>query len=110
MATTNRKGPSAASLDEMPEVDFTRAKVVGRGRRATATLAMPLAALRTAVGKTQVDVATASEMNQGDVSRIERRAPDGQILIDTLRRYVRALGGDLEVVALVGGKRVRLDV
>jgi hypothetical protein len=28
--------------------------------------------------------------------------------IDALRRYVEALGGELEVVAVIGNKRVRL--
>jgi hypothetical protein len=31
-------------------------------------------------------------------------------LVSTLRRVVRALGGDIEVVAVVGDKRVKLSV
>jgi predicted transcriptional regulator len=66
-----------------------------------------LAELRKAVGVTQVEAAEAAEMTQSELSRLERR-PDH--LVSTLRRYVESLGGELEVTAVVGKKRVRLKV
>lgn len=61
--------------------------------------------LREAAGLTQVEVATAAEMTQGELSRAERR---NDHLVSTLRRYVEALGGEVEIVATINGKRVRL--
>ena len=66
-----------------------------------------LAELRQAVGATQVEAAEAANMTQSELSRLERR-PDH--LVSTLRRYVESLGGELEVTAVVGNKRVRLKV
>jgi hypothetical protein len=66
-----------------------------------------LAELRQAVGVTQVEAAEAAEMTQSELSRLERR-PDH--LVSTLRRYVESLGGELEVTAVLGKKRVRLKL
>lgn len=66
-----------------------------------------LSELRQAVGVTQVEAAEAAEMTQSELSRLERR-PDH--LVSTLRRYVESLGGELEVTAVFGKKRVRLKV
>lgn len=68
-------------------------------------LAMNLRELREATGKTQVEAAILAEMSQGELSRAERRDDH---LMSTLRRYVEALGGELEVFANIGGQRVRL--
>lgn len=45
------------------------------------------------------------EVTQSALSRLERREDNP---IDVLRRYVEALGGELEVVAVLGNKRVKL--
>jgi hypothetical protein len=68
-------------------------------------LEMNLRAVRELVGKTQVEVAEATGMDQADVSKTERREDH---LLSTLRRYVEALGGELEVIARFGDKSVRL--
>ncbi len=68
---------------------------------------LSLQALRESLGKTQVELAEALEVSQSELSASERREDR---LISTLRRYVEALGGELEVCALVGGKRIRLMV
>ena len=52
--------------------------------------------IREAVGKTQVEVAAELRLGQGSVSKIERAA---DMYLSTLRRYVEALGGELEVLA-----------
>ena len=66
-----------------------------------------LAELRRAVGVTQVEAAGRAEMTQSELSKIERREDH---LVSTLRRYVNALGGELEVTAVVGDKRIKLSV
>jgi hypothetical protein len=99
------KRPSKESLAELPELDVSKAKVVGRGlgthRR------FDLRSLRAGLGKTQAEISRAAEMDQGDVSRLEARE---DMRISTLGRYARALGGQLEVAIVVGGRRYKLDV
>jgi predicted transcriptional regulator len=68
-------------------------------------LDMDLRGLRELVGKTQKDLATLVEQTQGQVSETERRSDHR---LSTLRRYVEALGGEIEVVANFGDKRIRL--
>ncbi len=70
-------------------------------------LELNLGELRRELGVTQADMAEAADMTQGELSRLERRDDH---LVSTLRRCVRALGGELEVTAVVGKKRVRLNV
>jgi hypothetical protein len=64
-----------------------------------------LRALRELTGKTQMEVAKAAEMTQPETSRAERREDH---LISTLKRYIEALGGELEVFAVFDDKRVKL--
>lgn len=52
--------------------------------------------LRRAVERTQEELAVTLGVGQDTVSRIERRS---DILLSTLRRYVEAMGGELELVA-----------
>lgn len=52
--------------------------------------------LREAVQRTQEDLAARLGVGQDTVSRIERRS---DILLSTLRRYVEAMGGELNLVA-----------
>lgn len=61
--------------------------------------------LRRLAGLTQVEVAAAMGIAQGEVSRLEHRA---DFHLSTLRRYVQALGGDVEVVARIGDKSIML--
>jgi transcriptional regulator with XRE-family HTH domain len=68
-------------------------------------LEMDLRELRNLSGKTQTEVAQALEQTQGQLSETERR---GDHRLSTLRRYVEALGGELEVTANFGDKRIRL--
>src|SRR2546428_9001502 len=55
--------------------------------------------------KTQVETAELLEKTQGEISTIEHRSDH---LVSTLREYVEALGGELEIVATFGDRRVRL--
>jgi hypothetical protein len=75
-------------------------------RRARAQVEqLTLQELRRVLAMTQVDVARTAEMTQSELSRLESR---GDHRISTLRRYVEALGGELEVAAIFGGRRVKL--
>jgi len=65
-----------------------------------------LRALRELAGKTQAEVAEATQMYQAALSRLER-GDDHRL--STLRKYVEALGGELEVSAVLGGKRMKLS-
>lgn len=72
---------------------------------AAESAAIDLARFREALGVTQVELARAIESTQGQVSRIESRE---DMKLSTLRRYIEALGGKLEVTAVVHGRRVQL--
>ena len=68
-------------------------------------LALDLQAIRELLGKTQIEEADATYMTQSEVSRLERR-PD--VRLSTLKRYVEALGGEVEIFATFGDNSVRL--
>lgn len=68
-------------------------------------LEMNLRELRQLTGTTQEQLARVAKMQQGELSRVERRDDH---LLSTLRRYIEALGGELEIVARFDGKTVRL--
>ena len=57
---------------------------------------MPLNELRQARALSQVKLAETLQVNQAAVSKIERRT---DMYISTLRAYIRAMGGELEIVA-----------
>lgn len=69
-------------------------------------LEMDLRALREAAGLTQEELAQRVAMTQSQLSKLERRE---DYRLSTLRRYVTALGGQLEIVAVVDGKRIHLS-
>ncbi len=68
-------------------------------------LEMDLRALREAAGLTQEELAQRIAITQSQLSKLERREDHR---ISTIRRYVAALGGELEIVAVVDGKRILL--
>lgn len=45
-------------------------------------------------------------MDQGDISRLESRENFDDCLVSTLQRYLSALGGQLELVAAFGDKKI----
>lgn len=66
---------------------------------------LTLAELRQTRGMTQIDLAERLPTTQSEISKIENR---GDVLVSTLRRYIEALDGRLEIVAHFpdGGVRV----
>lgn len=77
---------------------------VGKGR-SSGQLTMSLRGLRESVGRTQGEVARRVSMTQPQLSRVETRRDH---LISTLHRYVGALGGNIEVAAVIDGARIIL--
>jgi hypothetical protein len=57
----------------------------------------------------RVDIAKQSQIDQADISRLESRPDFEDCQVATLRRYVEALGGSLELVAQFGDKRIALS-
>lgn len=54
---------------------------------------------------TQAELAELTQVTQSALSRLERREDNP---LEAVRRYVEALGGELELVAVIGDKRVKL--
>jgi DNA-binding transcriptional regulator YiaG len=67
--------------------------------------ALTLKALRQDLSLTQVEVSRTASMTQSELSRLESR---NDHLTSTLRRYIEALGGELEVTAVFGGRRIKI--
>ncbi len=72
-----------------------RKKVEARAKQLIAE-EMTRQQLRVALKQTQVEVAKTLGITQDSVSRLEQRA---DVLLSTLRGYVKALGGKLSIVA-----------
>ena len=81
-----------------------RARVETRVR--TEVEELTLQGLRRCLELTQAEVGLTAKMTQSELSRLESR---GDHLTSTLRRYVEALGGKLEVTALFGKRRIKLS-
>jgi predicted transcriptional regulator len=92
-----------AELEKGRLAPEARARV--KREAADEVMEMTLRMLRESAGKTQEEMAELTEMSQSQLSRFERRE---DYLLSTLRRYVEALGGEVEIVAVVKGKRIRL--
>ena len=88
------------------EAESDPVRVLGRGLRAQRGVHLTLRALREGAGKTQVEVRDASRIDQADISRLEGRDNFDEYQLSTLQRYISALGGGLELVAVFGDKRI----
>jgi transcriptional regulator with XRE-family HTH domain len=82
-----------------------------RERRYREVLEQPpertLAELRKSCHKTQWDVAVQLRVQQVHISRLERRS---DLRLSTLRRYVEALGGTLDVIIRFPRRALRLTL
>jgi hypothetical protein len=81
-------------------------RVLGRGLGAQRGVRLTLRALREGAGKTQIDVRDSSRIDQGDISRLEARETFDDYQVSTLQRYLSALGGELELVAVFGDRKI----
>lgn len=87
-----------------PEVEPVR--VLGRDHRASKGGHLTSRALRDAVGRTQLKFAKQSQIDRADISCPDSRSDFEDCRVATFRRYVEALGGSFELVALFGDKRI----
>lgn len=94
--------PFADLLSALPE--DRRARIAARTDELLAELALD--ELRRARALSQEELGRALKINQASVSKLERRA---DMYISTLRRFVEALGGDLEISARFPEGRVRIN-
>lgn len=85
-------------MDELPP--DRRARVEARYRELKQEVES-LRQLRKVAGKAQAEVAAALKIKQPSVSKIEKQA---DMYLSTLRSYVRAIGGELELVVRLPSK------
>lgn len=92
--------------EEIEKKHFTPKQIAAAKKYAKReTLRLNLAEVRKVCGVTQAQLAKAAKIAQPELSRIERRDDH---MLSTLRRYVEALGGEVEVIARFEGRTVRL--
>lgn len=84
-----------------PEVE---AEIARRVKEAIAV--MTLYQVREARQLTQVNLAKILNVNQGAVSRLEKRT---DMYVSTLRSYIQAMGGQLQVKAIFPEGEVEID-
>lgn len=89
---TNLKREVEANLEANPE----RRARLDRERQFVRTI-LGLTAMREARGATQRQIAEAWDVSQANVSQIERTQ---DIYLSTLRKYIAALGGQIEIRAV----------
>lgn len=90
-----------------------RKKMSARARIKSETMAqeilqqIPLQELRRARAYSQQTLASAMGVPQSAISKIERRT---DAYVSTLRKYLHAMGGELEIIAAFpDGSRVKID-
>jgi predicted transcriptional regulator len=94
--------------DGLKKKSFTAEQLERLEQRTRKTLLdMRLRELRKIAGVTQASLAKRLKVSQGQISETENRE---DVLVSTLRRYVAALGGEIEVVARFGDKSLRVSL
>ncbi len=78
---------------------------IQRGVKEAAAV-MTLHQLREARSLTQVNLAKVLQINQGAVSKMEKRA---DMYVSTLRNFIQAMGGQLQVKAIFPEGEVQID-
>ena len=82
-----------------------RARVAARVKEEL--VLMPLHQIRNARRMTQTRLAELLEMDQGNISKLEQRT---DMYLSTLRSYVEAMGGALEIRAVFPDGEVKIDL
>lgn len=97
-----------STLEErLRRLEPPRRRKIERRYRELVAERMRLDELRRSLGLTQARLARRLKVRQPRVSKIERGSGVG---LDTMRRYVEALGGRLEVTAVFeDGRRVAIE-
>jgi transcriptional regulator with XRE-family HTH domain len=95
MRTTAARG---SQTPDRAEGELSRARVIRRGPGRNVRLT--LRAMRESSGKTQEQVAKKSGLAQPEISKLETAATLDDRMVATLRRYLSAIGDELELVAV----------
>jgi transcriptional regulator with XRE-family HTH domain len=88
----------AAKVTTATPIDISRARLVRRGPGRA--VSMSLRSMREAAGLTQAQVSKKSGIAQGEVSKIETATSLDDRQVSTLRRYLAAIGDDLDLVSV----------
>jgi transcriptional regulator with XRE-family HTH domain len=97
----------AKSFDDLVKRTTTKKTRAKAARRAQELLGeMLLSEVRHLAGKSQQEVAEQLGMKQPSLSKLEKQ---GDMQISTLRKIVKALGGELEVLARFPKGSVKID-
>lgn len=100
---------AAKSAECSDAIDIGRARLVRRGPGRS--IAMSLKTMRDAAGKTQAQVSKASGLSQPEISKLESALSLDDRQVSTLRRYMSALGNELDIVAVSKeGHRIAIEV
>lgn len=97
----------ATSFDELVKRTTTKKTQAKASRRVRELLGeLLISEVRHLAGKSQQQVAKALGMKQPSLSKLEKQ---GDMQISTLRKIIKALGGELEVLARFPKGTVKLD-
>jgi transcriptional regulator with XRE-family HTH domain len=97
----------AKSFDDLVQRTTTKGTRAKAARRAEELLGeLLLSELRRSAGKSQRQVAEALGMKQPSLSKLEKQS---DMQLSTLRKIVKALGGELEVLAKFPQGTVKID-
>lgn len=91
----------ARALDPRTDEERAAGQAVARERREAYVRGYQMAEMRKAAGLTQTDLAHTLGVSQARISKIEHGEIAG---IETIRAYVEALGGRINIVATLGDK------
>jgi predicted transcriptional regulator len=80
-----------------------RAKAEAEARRLDEE--MDLAEVRRALKLSQEEIGQTLQIGQGSVAKIEKRT---DMYVSTLRRFIQAMGGDLEIVARFPNRTIKI--
>jgi DNA-binding XRE family transcriptional regulator len=82
-----------------------KARAEAEARASQLDQEMNLAEVRRALQLSQDEIAQTLQIGQGSVAKIEKRA---DMYVSTLRRFIEAMGGELEIVARFAGHSVKI--
>jgi predicted transcriptional regulator len=96
----------AKNLKELQARMSPQARASSEAKAAQMIREMALDELREALRLTQESLAESLHVNQAAISKVERRT---DMLISTLRRIIEAMGGELEIRAILPAGVVRIN-
>jgi transcriptional regulator with XRE-family HTH domain len=96
----------AKKFDELRKRMSPQAQESAEQRKQELLREMPLQELRQALAYSQADIAAILNVKQSSVSKIERET---DMYISTLRRFIQAMGGTLDLVARFPDGEVKIN-